>query len=282
LPVTDDIDGDSRNSTQPDIGADEYTGASPSAALTGTLADDATEAQIVSGGQTLIITLTNDTWDAAIGDNNSQTTDLINGIDSGGAETYGWDAVVKANMDFNDVTRTSATVVTITLGAEATYNITANETITVTVPAAAVAGGSPITATPTFDITAGTPSAALTGTLADDATEAQIVSGGETLIITLTNDTWDAAIGANNSQTTDLINGIDSGGAEGTGWDLVVKANMDYNDVTRTSDAVVTITLGAEATYDIDLRHHRQRDDHGDGAGHGRDRQLPDYGDPHL
>jgi hypothetical protein len=125
----------------------------PSAALTGTLADDATEAQIVSGGQTLIITLTNDTWDATIGDNNSKTTDLINGIDSGSSEGTGWDAVVKANMDYNDVTRTSDTVVTITLGAEATYDITSNETITVTVPATAVAGGSPIVATPTFDIT---------------------------------------------------------------------------------------------------------------------------------
>jgi hypothetical protein len=137
------------------------------------------------------------------------------------------------------------------LGAEATYDITANETITVTVPATAVTGVAPITATPTFDVTAGTPAAALTGTLADNATEAQIVSGGETLVITLTNDTWDATIGDNNSKTTDLINGIDSGGVEGTGWDAVVKANMDFNDVTRTSDTVVTITLGAEATYDI-------------------------------
>ena len=118
-------------------------------------------------------------------------------------------------------------------------------------PATAVVGISPITATPTFDITAGTPAAALTGTLSDNATEAEIVSGGQTLIITLTNDTWDATIGDNNSKTTDLINGIDSAGAEGTGWDAVVKANMDFNDVTRTSDTVVTITLGVEATYNI-------------------------------
>jgi hypothetical protein len=57
-------------------------------------------------------------------------------------------------MDFNDVTRTSDTVVTITLGPESTYNITADETITVTVPATAVVGISPIVATPTFDIIA--------------------------------------------------------------------------------------------------------------------------------
>jgi hypothetical protein len=221
------------------------------AALTGTLADDATEAQIVSGGETLIITLTGDTWDATIGADNAKTTALIAGIDSAQSETNGWDACVKANLDYNDVVRTSATVVTITLGAEATYDITANETITVTVPATAVAGSDPIVATPTFDVTFTPTSAALTGTLGDGAGEAAIVAGGETLIITLTGDTWDATIGADNAKTTALIAGIDSAQSEANGWDAVVKANLDYNDVVRTSATVVTITLGAEATYDI-------------------------------
>jgi hypothetical protein len=49
------------------------------------------------------------------------------------------------------VVRTSDTVVTITLPAFGTYNITAGETITVTVPATAVTGDA-IVATPTFDI----------------------------------------------------------------------------------------------------------------------------------
>jgi len=152
---TDDIDGDTRPTGAGtwDVGADESTGDAPAAALTGTLADGATEAQIVSGGETLIITLTNDTWDATVGADNAITTALINGIDSDGAEGTGWDDVVKANMDYTDVTRTSATVVTIELDPEATYDITAAETITVTVPGTAVVGGGSIAATPTFDIT---------------------------------------------------------------------------------------------------------------------------------
>ena len=221
----------------------------PTAALTGTLADGAEEQDIVTGGQTLIVYLTGDTWDATIGADNSKTTDLINGIDSAHAETKGWDAVVKAGLDYNDVVRSSARTVTITLGVEATYAITVSETITVTVPATAVAGTDALVATPTFDIVA--IAAALTGTLSDDATESQIVAGAETLIVTLTGDTWDATIGADNAKTTALIAGIDSAQAEGTGWDAVVKANLDYNDVVRTSDTVVTITLGAEATYEI-------------------------------
>ena len=122
------------------------------AAVTGTVVPSTTEAAVVAGAETIVITLTNDTWDVTIGADNAKTTALINGIDSAQAEATGWDAVVKANMDFNDVTRSSDTVVTITLGAEPTYDITADETITVTVPATAVASGSPIAASPTFDV----------------------------------------------------------------------------------------------------------------------------------
>ena len=126
----------------------------PLAALTGTLADGAVEDSIVAGGETLIITLTSDTWDATIGADNAKTTALIAGIDSAQSEGAGWDAVVKANLDYNDVVRTSDSVVTITLGAEATYQLTANETITVTVPATAVTSATELVATPTFAIVA--------------------------------------------------------------------------------------------------------------------------------
>ena len=131
------------------------TAASISAALTGTAADGATEAQIVSGGETIIITLTGDTWVATVGADNAITDALIAGIDSGSAEAAGWDAVVKANMVFGDITRDSTTQVTVLLAAESTYSITANETITVTIPASALTAATEITATPTFVITAG-------------------------------------------------------------------------------------------------------------------------------
>ena len=282
-----------------------------SADLTGTLVPSALEGEIVAGGETLIITLTNDSWDPTVGADNAITTALINGIDSAQGEATGWDAAVKANLDFNDVTRTSPFVVTVTLGAEPTYQITAAETITVTVPASAVAGGETLVITltndtwdptvgadnaittavingidsaqsegtgwdavvkagltfneatrtsstvvtitlpafATFDV--GAASAALSGTLVPSALEGEIVAGAETLVITLTNDTWDSTVGANNAITTAVINGIDSAQAEGTGWDAVVKAGLTFNEVVRTSNTVVTVTLPAFATYGI-------------------------------
>lgn len=89
---------------------------------------------------------------------------IIAGLDSAQSEASGWDAIVKAGLPVDAVVRTSDTVVTITLPAFASYSISANETITVTVPGSALTGASPIVATPTFDVTAD--SATGTGSLA--------------------------------------------------------------------------------------------------------------------
>lgn len=130
---------------------------SVSVALTGTVTESITETDIVTGGKTIILTLTGDTWLAAgtgpIG-STANTQALIDNIDSAQSEATGWDAVVKVGIETTDVVRTSDTVATITLDAEATYDITATETITATVPAEVLNGGSGAVASPTFAITA--------------------------------------------------------------------------------------------------------------------------------
>lgn len=138
-------------------GTTQVTGpfsAGASAALTGTAGDGATEAEIVAGGQTLILTLTGDTWVAAGATFDAQRQAIIDGLDSAQAEAAGWDAE-RSNIPVTAVVRTSDTVVTITLPALAGYEITAHETVTATIPAAAlVTSASPIVASPTFQITA--------------------------------------------------------------------------------------------------------------------------------
>lgn len=122
------------------------------AALTGTVTASITESDIVAGGKTIILTLTGDTWVASGATFDAQRQNIINGIDSAQSEANGWDAVVKANQGVAGVVRTSNTVVTITLDAQATYNITAQETITATIPATALTGGVAIVAAPTFTV----------------------------------------------------------------------------------------------------------------------------------
>ena len=121
--------------------------------LTGTLADGATLAEIVAGTETLIITLTGNTWHANVGSAGAETTALINGLDSAQGEPNGWNTEVQGGLNDTHVVQNSPTLVTITLPAFASYATTADETITLTVPAAALSGSSDIVATPTFTVT---------------------------------------------------------------------------------------------------------------------------------
>lgn len=126
-----------------------------SAALTGTITPTVTEADIVTGGNTLIITLTGDTWIAAgVGSFDLQRDEIIAGCTSAQSELLGWNNVVKVLQSVGGVARTSDTICTITWDAFGTYDITATETITVTVPGTAVVLGNAIVATPTFTVTA--------------------------------------------------------------------------------------------------------------------------------
>ena len=125
----------------------------PSAALSGTITASVNEADIVTGGKTLIITLTGDTWIAAgAASFDLQRDEIIAGCTSAQSETLGWNLVPKALQSLGGVVRTSDTVVTITWDAQATYDITANETITVTVPSTATVGANTLVATPTFGV----------------------------------------------------------------------------------------------------------------------------------
>ena len=123
-----------------------------SAAITGTATAGITEVDVVAGGKEIIITLTNDTWVASGGAFDAIRQDIIDGLDSAQIEATGWNAEVRDNLAVTTVVRTSDTVVTITLSAQAAYDITATETITVTVPSTAVVGGIAITGAPTFTV----------------------------------------------------------------------------------------------------------------------------------
>jgi hypothetical protein len=112
------------------------------------------ETDIVTGGQTIIITLYDDTWVTSGATFNAQRQNIIDGITSAQSEATGWNAEVRDNMAVTDVVRTSDTVVTVTLPASAGFSITARETIMVTVPATALTGGVALTSYPKFYVEA--------------------------------------------------------------------------------------------------------------------------------
>jgi hypothetical protein len=134
----------------------------PSAAVTsvttGTAVPTQTEAEVVTGGKTIILTLTGDTWVAAgtgpIG-STADTQAIIDGLTAAATPTNGWNNEVRDKEVTTAVVRTSNTVCTITLTAAAAYDVAATETITATIPAAAlVTSASPVVSSPTFTVTA--------------------------------------------------------------------------------------------------------------------------------
>ena len=108
----------------------------PYVTMTGTVTTTTVQdSDIVSGGKTIILTLTDDTWVASGATFDAQRQNILDGLVSNKNEATGFNAMAFA---VGNVVRTSNTVVTITLGAEATYNIVQTETITCTVPASAL------------------------------------------------------------------------------------------------------------------------------------------------
>jgi len=206
--------------------------AAASAAVTGTIQGGANaEADIVTGGGTIVVTLTGDTWVAAGGVFDGQRQNIINGIDAAGAEAAGWDAVVKTGLVVDNVVRTSDTVVTVTLPAFAGYSITANETITVTIPGTALTGAAPIVAAPTFTIINAAPPASTNANLS-----ALTLSAGVLAPIFDVNTTAYTANVANGVASVDITATTDHGAA-----------TMTVNGVATVSGAARTVALAVGA-----------------------------------
>jgi hypothetical protein len=236
----------------------------PAAILSGTVVSGGvTENEIVAGSETLIITLTNDTWIAAgtgpIG-TTAQSQALLDGILSNTTPpTNGWDNQVQPNLvPATHLARTSDTVATITLPAAGSYSIADDETIGVTIPNAVLTTSTEdLTASNTFGITAQFPvTCVLGGTATSSITESDIVTGGKTITLTLSNDTWVASGATFDAQRQNIIDGLAAATSPTNGWDNELigtggSGSLDVTDVVRTSDTLVTITLPADAQYDI-------------------------------
>ncbi len=224
----------------------------PSAAVTGTIGDGATEQEVRDGGGTIILTLTDTTWVATGATFDAQRQNIIDGLDAADAQSNGWNAEVRDKLGVSSVVRTSDTIATITISASDVedYHITTNEVITATVPSTATAASGALVATPTITITAGAESVALTGTVADGATPAEIEAGGQTAILTLTNTKWVASGSTFNAQRQNIIDGFVSAGSDTNGWNNR-RSDFAVTDVVRTSDTIVTVTFSASANYAI-------------------------------
>jgi len=242
-----DAAGNTRSSW--DIGPHEYQ-SSISAAITGTATASIVEADIVTGGKTIIITLTGDTWIAAgtgpIG-TIAQSDALLASIDSAQAEAAGWDAEVKANFVTGDLVRTSNTVATITLGAEAAYAITAQETISIGDIANAIltTSGTDLAVTGSFTIDPDSTAVTIT----DVDTDETLVNNQLNVVTTGTN--FEAAQGTGVMRLTD--GSITSNFTIDSWSDVSVQGDLVQGNVpfTTASHAVAVEIINDSASSDM-------------------------------
>jgi len=234
-----------------------YIGVAPAAIVSGTAVDGGvTEAQIKAGGETSRITLLNDTWPVAAGGLfDAQRQNNIDGFDSGGIEGTGWNAEIRDKEIVGSVIRTSDTVMTITWTANGSFEIIDPETITYTACNTCTAGEAEIIGSPIFEITASNPTAVITDTFSDGATEAQVVTGGAnvTAVITLSDDTWRASMCDNSATTNAFFQAWVSDGPEAGGWNIKV-ADVLVDAVAAaacTRDTATQVTVVFPATADF-------------------------------
>ena len=129
---------------------------------------------------------------------------IINGLTSAQAEAAGWNAVVRPNIPLANVVRTSATVCTVTLQAQATYAVTALEAIALTLPASALTGGASVVAVPVITVLPGTKHLGIArrSFTTTTVTNAADMPSGQTRATILAD--WPAADLANPAKTLDM------------------------------------------------------------------------------
>ncbi len=112
----------------------------PTVTKTGTSATSQTEVECKAGGETIILTLANGTWNKNTAAFEAARQAFIDGMVSAQSEAGGWNLQTNDAEVVGSVVRTSDTVLTYTVTADTGYATTATETVTITIPAAIMEG----------------------------------------------------------------------------------------------------------------------------------------------
>jgi len=208
--------------------------------ISGTATPAIGEYSIRAGTNTVIFDVQYDTWLNRLGNNNDTTASFLNGI-TGNRD---W-STVSAQLGFGNLARNSDSRVTLSLPAASLYAISANETVSSSIPAAAFTGTSGAAPGTLFTVNNQNATTAVTwSTGTSTITEAQVRAGGLTLTLDIsTTDSWVTDLAALKAQ---FITGLSGGG--GSEWNTKVLPNIS---VARPSSTRAVITFAAAGTFDI-------------------------------
>lgn len=214
-----------------------------------------------TGGGTLRMTLSDNTWANDFGANLARETALLNGF-TASTDLTAWNKVKTAILlaDSNFVLSTTSVAndtLTVKIPITSDYSISADQLVTVMVPSTVLTNNYPLSNQLTFTITAD-PAVAVSGTLVNGATEMDIVNGGKTIVATLTNAKWDPSVTIDKTKREQLVDNLLNGAvgivpADQSAWitdDIpIIKAGATYE--LSSDHSAVTITLPPVPAFNI-------------------------------
>lgn len=231
------------------------------AQISGTAIPSLGEGDIVAGNKEIVITLTNGKFALDVASDAEKRNAIYDGIKTSSSDTTMWGKVITALKAAGEtaITRNSSNKITITLPAVADYNISMNETISVSVPYKTATNGEILVdaikdAVVVAKITvASNSTAVLSGTIISTlVSETDILTGGKTLTITLSDGQWVTDIKTNETKRNALFSGLATS-TDAAAWAKVVSAlkTAGQTAIERTNNYTITITLPAVAGYNI-------------------------------
>ncbi len=217
------------------------------------------EGDIVQGGRTLSIVLTNGEFALDVASDKAKRDAIFGGIKATNVPVQ-WSKVTQALIDAgeNAITRNSKSKVTILLPAVATYDINMNEVLSVTLPYKTTSGEAILVGAikdvviPGQLIVSANAAANISGTIIGLTSEQDIVTGGKTIIVTLSDGQWAQDIDTDVNKRNALFSGLVTS-TETTQWAKVVTLlkNAGQGAILRDNNTTITIILPAVAGYDI-------------------------------
>ena len=209
-------------------------------------------------GHALEFSLVDDTWLPSIGLDGPASAALLRGLASAQQEALGFNAIVQPALTSADLVRLDGHTVRLTIPQRAGYDISAPETLRLTVPPEATFAAHSLAANEQIMIMAAGGIASLTGTLTDDRQARTIRVQSTTLVVTLQRDTWVDALWdppAHPLVAGTLINAIaampSSASVEIDAWDQVVQPALDASMLTRLDNYTMVLTLPALPAYQL-------------------------------
>lgn len=223
---------------------------------------------------TFNIKLDNDTYSPFVGHrfvDSAATQTLLEGVRSAQSEAAGWNRVVLPVLKLKNVARYSTTEVTVTLPRVPLYDISAPETISVSLPPISISSGQRILATPSFVIEANAGLASL-GIMESDvnapaqAGTQQLDDGGKEgvlteatlrslvptrLILRVVNDEWQPTLGMRTgiAVTEALLaslrveEDLSMTSRNVHGWNSIVGPGLVYSDLSRLNASTLIVTV---------------------------------------